>query len=104
MMMQRWFLSVALFCAVSLAGFAQTQFAGVYTGIIYIRAGNNPESSAGAVLLNVNNAGEISASGLSGKVNATGAITWDTPNSLYFTTGTIANGVMSATGSKTENG
>lgn len=55
-------------------------------------------------MLSVSSSGEVSASGLSGRVNAAGIITWDTPNALYFTTGLIANAKMSAMGTLMTSG
>lgn len=82
---------------------AQAAYGGLYTGLIYSSqsgAVNSPERSIGAVLLSIDSAGNIAQAGggLSGRVNASGAITWDTPNPLYITTGTITAGRISSTG------
>ena len=88
---------------------AQAPLAGSYNGLFYVKLSglvNEAESGFGPALINIDAAGVVSQSGggLTGQVDASGKITWQTPNAFYFETGSIVNGTITAIGSRSDAG
>ncbi|MDX1953342.1 MAG: immunoglobulin domain-containing protein [Verrucomicrobiota bacterium] len=87
---------------------AASPYTGFYTGAMYVSFdGPVPiaEYPAGPVAITVDANGNITSSGdLSGTVDSAGVITWNTPNSSGFTSGTIVDGVVSTSVSQNNNG
>lgn len=88
---------------------AQATQPGSYHGYVYARLSGTveqTESAIGPALINVDANGVVSQSGggLLGQVDASGTIIWQTPNAFLFTTGRVLDGVVSATGSRTDAG
>jgi uncharacterized delta-60 repeat protein len=108
-MLQKFFISACAFAFCLIPQFLQaaSQYAGFYTGAVYTSISGNavvPERQIGAVSFTVSEDGTVrSSSDLSGKVNSSGAITWDS-NSNGFTSGTIAVGIISSSTSVNNSG
>lgn len=84
---------------------AASPYAGSYVGYVYFSISGTvtqPEQPVGAALFNVDDNGNITGS-LTGTVNGSGTITWDS-NSSGFTTGTISGGVLASTVSQNNGG
>lgn len=88
---------------------AQSPHAGTYNGYFYARLSGRVEQSEspiGPALLNIDGSGAVrqSGGGLIGQADTSGTITWQTPNAFLFTSGSVRDGIVSATGSRTDAG